>query len=301
MLAVIHHPEYDAKSVPSSHRFPMRKYSRLARRLEDSGLITAENPFIEPVAADYLQVASAHHPDYVRNAFNLTLDKARIREIGFELNEDVVYRSRLSCGGTLLAAHIAMDEGIACNGAGGSHHARYETGAGFCVFNDVAVAITALRSQGVIRKAMIIDCDVHQGDGSADIFSGDDTVFTLSVHCEDNWPTRKVYGDMDVGLPVGMTDDAYLARLKDAVQSAFDIFTPDIVFYNAGVDVHADDRLGKLSLTENGIARRDALVLGMVREHHCPVVGVMGGGYNRDNDRLIDLHASLFEAASELT
>ena len=291
MISIIHHPEYDAHTVADDHRFPMRKYSELARHLEASGLVSLANPFIRPEAASFGQLSSAHDADYVRAAFDLTLDPKRAREIGFELTEAVVHRSRLSAAGSLLAGRIALDEGIACNAAGGSHHARRAGGAGFCVFNDVGVAINGLKAEGLIRRAMVIDCDVHQGDGTADIFSDDPDVYTLSVHCETNFPVRKVAGDLDIGLEAGVRDDAY---------KAFSEFRPELVYYNAGVDPHEDDRLGKLALSDEGIARRDQYVLRRVRERGLPVVGVIGGGYSADASHLARLHGMLFEAASLL-
>ncbi|MFC6199016.1 histone deacetylase family protein [Ponticaulis profundi] len=298
MLSVVQHPDYDAQTVSDDHRFPMRKYAETARLLKERGIVSGTNPFITPEPASYDEIASAHSHDYVRGAFDLTLDRKKVREIGFELHEDVVRRSRLSCAGSILAGRIAMDEGIACNAAGGSHHARRDGGAGFCVFNDVGVAVKTLKAEGVIGRAMVIDCDVHQGDGTADIFADDPDVYTVSVHCETNWPTRKVPSNLDFGLEAGLRDEAYLNALERALDQAFAEFVPDLVYYNAGVDPHEEDRLGKLALSEAGIAARDRYVLKRVREKGYPVVGVMGGGYNTDIDLLARLHSKMFEAAS---
>ena len=300
MLKIVHHPEYDAPTVADDHRFPMRKYSELARYLESVGLVSSVNPFVEPVPASFEMLCAAHDPDYVRACFDLTLDRQAQRVIGFELTDAVVRRSRLSCGGSYLAGKIALNEGIACSAAGGSHHAKRSGGAGFCVFNDVGVAVSALLAEGAIRRAMVIDCDVHQGDGTADIFAEEDRVFTVSLHCEKNWPTRKVPSDLDVGLAEGLTDGPYLGALEAALSEAFDRFSPDLVYYNAGVDPHADDRLGKLSLSDGGIAARDEFVLASVRSRGVPVVGVIGGGYSRDVPHLARLHGCLFHAASVL-
>ncbi len=298
MLKVVHHPEYDAPTVADSHRFPMRKYSALADHLQAVGLVHAGNPFVEPEPAAFEALIRAHDEAYVRGCLDLTLDRKAQRTIGFELTDAVVRRSRLSCAGSALAGRIALDEGVACSAAGGSHHAKRSGGAGFCVFNDVAVAICQLRAEGLIQSALVIDCDVHQGDGTADIFRNDPTVFTLSLHCETNWPVRKVASDLDVGLEENLEDAAYLRALDNALDEVFAMFQPDIVFYNAGVDPHRDDRLGKLALSDQGIRHRDERVLSRVRDRAWPVVGVLGGGYSRDVAHLARLHASLFDAAS---
>jgi len=297
MFKVIHHPDYDATSVDDAHRFPMRKYLETAALLREAGLIT-DDPAHVPEPASFELISAAHDPVYVDAIFNQTVDRKTAREIGFEVTPDVAMRSRLSCMGTLMAARAALRDGLACNAAGGSHHAKSSHGAGFCVFNDVAVAIRGLQSEGAIGRALIVDCDVHQGDGTAEIFQDDDRVFTFSLHCEDNWPTRKVASDLDIGLDAGEGDGVYLRHLRRGLNEAFEAFSPDIVFYNAGVDPHADDRLGKLKLTDDGIRQRDRAVIRFVRELGLPFVGVMGGGYSRDVPHLARLHAMMFEEAA---
>ena len=294
MLSIIHHPGYDARSVADEHRFPMRKYRETARLIEGLGLVGPYNAFIRPEAATAEVIGRAHSPDYVEAIFTQTPGSKLARQVGFDITPEVVLRSRLSCAGSVLAGHIALDEGIACNVAGGSHHAGYSYGAGFCVFNDVAVAIRELQSSGRIERAMVIDCDVHQGDGTAQIFAGDQSVFTFSQHCEKNWPTRKVPSDLDIGLEAGIGDASYLEALKGGLDEAFLRFRPDLVFYNAGVDPHIHDRLGKFSLSDEGIRSRERLVLRYIREKGFPVVGVMGGGYSRDVMHLARLHLFLF-------
>lgn len=300
MLKIVHHPDYDARTVADEHRFPMRKYHETARVIEALGMVGPDNAFIRPEPASAEVIGRAHSSDYVEAIFRQTLDRKRARQIGFEITPEVALRSRLSCSGTILAGQLALDEGIACNAAGGSHHARSDGGAGFCVFNDVAVAIRDLQANRQIGRALVIDCDVHQGDGTAEIFTGDESVFTFSLHCEDNWPVRKVPSDLDVGLDAGTGDQAYLEALRHGLDAAFSRFTPDLVFYNAGVDPHTDDRLGKLSLSDEGIRVRDRLVLRYVRDQGLPVVGVMGGGYSRDVQNLAKLHACLFEEAAKI-
>lgn len=299
MLSVVHHPRYDAISVPDDHRFPMRKYQRVAETLVAEGIVGSKADFLSPMEAPLGWLELAHTPRYVGATVSGTLDKKEQRQIGFEVTERVVERSRRSVAGTVLAGKIALDEGIACNAAGGSHHAKRDAGAGFCVFNDVAVAIKVLLEQGLIRNALVIDCDVHQGDGTAEILNDTPEAYTLSIHCERNWPVRKVSGTRDVGLDEGLSDAAYLGALDATLDEVFAEIKPDICFYNAGVDPHRDDRLGKLCLTDDGILARDRRVIGRVREKAIPLVGVLGGGYSKDVDHLAWLHSHLFRAAGE--
>ena len=214
--------------------------------------------------------------------------------------DSVATRARAASGGTLLAARLALEQGIACNTAGGSHHASAESGAGFCVFNDVAVAARRLLAEGAIGKALVVDLDVHQGDGTARIFEGDPSVFTLSMHAEKNFPHRKATSDLDIELADGTGDAAYLEKLWEILPALLRGVRPDIVFFNAGVDPHADDRLGRLSLTDEGLGRREAYVLGACLSLEIPVVGVIGGGYDADIDRLAGRHAILHRTAKSL-
>ena len=298
MLPIFYHDKYDAETVPDEHRFPMRKYRQTGGVLKEAGLVSAANPFRRPKPASFEMIALAHDPAYVRAVFDQTVDYKTARTIGFEMTHAVAMRSRLSCMGTYLAGEAALASGLAANAAGGSHHARYAHGAGFCVFNDVAVAIRALQQTGAVRRALVIDCDVHQGDGTADIFQNDDTVFTFSLHCETNFPVRKVASSLDIGLDDGAGNETYLAELEHGLAASFDSFEPDIVFYNSGVDPHEDDRLGKLKLSDEGIRQREALVVSFVRQRGFPLVCVMGGGYSRDVAHLARLHAMVFEEAA---
>ena len=199
-------------------------------------------------------------------------------------------------GGTLLAARMALHEGLAGSADGGSHHARREQGAGFCVLNDVAVAARTLQAEGQIRRALVIDLDVHQGDGTADCLSLSPDLFTLSIHCENNYPARKIAGDLDIGLPDRLDDSGYLKVLHARLPSLLDALAPDLVFYNAGVDPHRDDRLGRLCLTDAGLLARDRFVVAQARSRGIPLVAVIGGGYTNDVDALAQRHALVFEA-----
>ncbi|MCJ2036629.1 histone deacetylase [Methylobacterium sp. J-068] len=295
-LPIAFHPAYEA-TLPEGHRFPMRKYGRLAEILVARGLVP--NGFVRPEPAGADLLSAAHDRAYVEAVLALDVPRAVERNIGLPVGEAVVARSRASVGGTLLAARLALAHGIAGSTAGGSHHARRETGAGFCIFNDVAVAARQLHAEGTIARCLVVDCDVHQGDGTADCLSGTPDLFTLSIHAEKNYPTRKIASDRDVGLPDGVDDAGYLAVLEAHVGPLLDALRPDLVFYNAGVDPHRDDRLGRLALTDAGLLARDRFVVGAVRGRGIPFVGVIGGGYSTDIDALAGRHALVFSAMAE--
>ncbi|MFK7945367.1 MAG: histone deacetylase [Paracoccaceae bacterium] len=296
MLPIIYHPDYQAP-LRANHRFPMSKYGYLHRALTVRGLVSPGS-FLSPAPAPTRVLELAHDAAYVTRVLDLALDPAEVRRIGLPCTERVVRRSRLSAAGTQLAAWMALERGIACNMAGGSHHAGPIAGAGFCIFNDVAVAALGLLNQGVTPPILVIDADVHQGDGTAEIFADDSRVFTLSIHAQHNYPARKARSDMDVALPDGTDDKTYLDAFLVAIETAFERAQPRLVFYNAGVDVHVQDKLGRLALSDDGIRARDALVFSYVRAHNVPVVGVIGGGYSDEPDALAARHAILFEEAA---
>lgn len=295
-LPIVHHPDYDAKFAVN-HRFPMGKYSALMARLRKSGLARTET-LVESSPAPAAWLRLAHDADYVDQVMRSEVSRAIEREIGFEVSERVTRRSRLAVAGTVLASEIALEAGIACNAAGGSHHARRAHGAGFCTLNDVGVAASLLLANGRASHILVVDLDVHQGDGTAEIFSNEPRVFTFSLHAEKNYPARKVPSRYDFALPDAVRDAAYLECLDDALGRMAEAFTPDIVFYNAGVDPHEEDRLGRLSLTNDGIRARDRMVISHFRERGVPLVGVVGGGYAHDVAELAERHAILFETAA---
>lgn len=293
---IVHHPDYVAP-LPAGHRFPMDKFGRLMERLRADGLAGIDNTFApEPASRELL--ALAHDRAYVDSILDLTAGEEAMRRIGLPLTARLAHRARLAAAGTTLAAELALKHGIACNAAGGSHHAAFAHGAGFCVFNDVAVAARAVQSRGLARRILVVDLDVHQGDGTAEIFEGDDSVFTFSLHAERNYPARKRRSDRDVGLPDRIGDGDYLAILDDHLRDLLPRVNPDLVFYNAGVDPHRDDRLGRLALSDAGLRRRDLKVLGSCREAGAPVAAVIGGGYGPDIVALALRHASVFAAAA---
>jgi acetoin utilization deacetylase AcuC-like enzyme len=294
---IVHHPAFRAE-MPAGHRFPMDKFSRLAAVLEAEG-VAGPAGFARPEPIDLESLLLVHDEAYVRGVVELALPADVVRRIGMPNTDSVAARARAATGGTLLAARLALEHGIACNTAGGSHHAQADTGAGFCVFNDVAVAARRLQVEGKVRQVLVVDLDVHQGDGTAQIFEGDPSVFTFSMHAEKNFPARKAASDLDVELPDGTGDEAYLGKLSALLPELLARVAPDLVFFNAGVDPHADDKLGRLGLSDEGLARREAFVLGSCLERGIPVTGVIGGGYDADIDRLAHRHALLHRAARE--
>ncbi|RWF14708.1 MAG: histone deacetylase, partial [Mesorhizobium sp.] len=250
----------------------------------------------EPAPASWLKLA--HAAGYVDQVLACEVPEKIEREIGFPVGPRVSLRAQLATGGTVLAARLALLNGIACNTAGGSHHARRAQGAGFCTFNDVAVASLVLLAEAAAGNILIVDLDVHQGDGTADIVGGERRVFTFSMHGDRNYPTRKIASDLDIALPDGTGDAAYLERLGGVLPELTAKARWDIVFYNAGVDVHAEDRLGRLSLSNEGLRARDDMVIRHFRALGIPVCGVIGGGYSTDVAALAARHSILFEVAS---
>jgi acetoin utilization deacetylase AcuC-like enzyme len=295
-LKIVHHRDYDA-NFPATHRFPMSKYRLLMESLATRGLANGATKVPTPAEPEWLN--RAHAPDYVDQVLTCTVPHKIEREIGFPVDERVSRRAQLASAGTVLAARLALEHGIACNAAGGSHHARRSQGAGFCTFNDVGVAASLLLAEGFVERILVVDLDVHQGDGTADIFAGEPRVFTFSMHGERNYPTRKIASDLDIGLPDGIGNDAYLETLCNALPVVAARSAPDLVFYNAGVDPHFADRLGRMKLTDDGIRERDTTVIGYFREHEIPVCGVIGGGYSTDVAALAERHTILFEVAAE--
>lgn len=296
-LPIVHHRGF-APALPQGHRFPMAKFAALFAELERLGLAGPGALHI-PAPISRESLVRVHEASYVDAVIARAVPPAIERRIGLPVDDGVARRALLSCGGTLLTARLALDRGIACNTAGGSHHARPDSGAGFCIFNDVAVAIRALQARGRIGRALVIDLDVHQGDGTALIFQGDASVFTLSVHCGANFPVRKEAGDLDIDLPPGTGDDAYLDAVRQGIGAALAAGPYDLVFYNAGVDIHEADRLGRLAVTDAGIAARDRLVIGSVRALGLPLACVIGGGYTADVEALAARHAILHRTAAE--
>ena len=281
--------------LPPGHRFPAEKYRLLRERLAADE--TFEFVPASPVAIALIELA--HEPAYVRAVIDGTLDAATQRRIGFPWSPQLVQRTLCSVGGTLAAMDVALATGWGGNLAGGTHHACRDSGSGFCVFNDLAIAIHAGRNRGQFRRAAVLDLDVHQGDGTALLMAGDPDALTVSIHCAANFPFRKQQSAIDIALPDGTADAAYLERLE-ATLPAVAAFGPEIVFYQSGVDGLAGDRFGRLALTHSGLVERDRMVLGLVRKYSVPVVITLGGGYSDPVERTVTAHFQTFRTALDL-
>jgi acetoin utilization deacetylase AcuC-like enzyme len=282
--------------LPAGHRFPIEKYALLRERVVALGLIPREQ-ILDPPRATRAELLRAHRAEYVDALDSGKLDATEMRRIGFPWSPELVERSHRAVGGTIAAARAALTDGLAMNLAGGTHHAFPDHGEGFCVFNDVAVAVRVLQHEGRVARAAIIDLDVHQGNGTNAIFAGDEAVFTFSMHGERNYPFTRVAGSLDIELPDGTGDDAYLARLDEALPRVLAAARPDLAVYLAGADPHERDRLGRLALTFDGLARRDAMVLEACRAVGIPVAITIAGGYGTDIADTVTTHANTVAVA----
>ena len=294
-LPIVNHPDYVAK-INDDNKFPIKKFGALANLLKEKKIA---KKFFVPRPCSIETLKKAHSKEYINKIKNKTLDDLGQKKIGFPLNDSVVQRSFVATGGTVLASKLAIDFGLACNTAGGSHHASFDQGAGYCVFNDVAVATRYLQNKGYAKRILILDLDVHQGNGTADIFKNDSEVFTFSMHCKSNYPAKKSISDLDVELEDNLEDKEYLETLKKyLIYLNKENF--DFVFYIAGVDIHYQDRLGKLKITDDGIKSRDQIVINNFFQKRIPLCGVLGGGYNKDLNKLIELHSILHKSCAEI-
>ena len=292
-LPIVNHPDYFAK-INDDNKFPIKKFGALAKHLLKTKVITK---FHIPKECSIETMKTSHSIEYINQIKNKTLDIKLQKKIGFPINDSVVRRSFVATGGTVLASKLALNSKLACNTAGGSHHATFSFGAGYCVFNDVAVAANYLKKKGYAKKILILDLDVHQGNGNSEIFKNDKDVFTFSMHCASNYPAKKSKSDMDIELKEHMEDREYLDILNFNLKR-LNKLNFDFVFYIAGVDVHYDDRLGKLKLSDEGIEKRDMLVVENFFIKKVPLCGVLGGGYNRNFDKLIELHSKLHKSCA---
>jgi acetoin utilization deacetylase AcuC-like enzyme len=282
--------------LPPGHRFPMAKYALLRERVAASALGVE---LAMPPAAGDDELRAAHSETYLAKVRHGALDRAEVKRLGFPWSPALVERSRRSCGATLAACREALRSGRAVNLAGGTHHAFRDHGEGFCVFNDSMVAARTLVRDRRVRRVVVVDCDVHQGNGTAAIAAGDPSVFTFSIHCEANFPFEKEKSDLDIAVPAGTGDGAYLEQLEGALAWIGARFAPDLAIYLAGADPLAGDRLGRLALTKKGLAERDRLVLGWCARHDFPVAIAMAGGYAPDVHDTVDVHFETVRAAAE--
>ena len=297
MLPIINHPDYVAQ-IGDDHRFPIKKFGELIKLLRKKNIATTYNTF-EPDEVSVPTLLNVHTEEYINKINNLSLDKDEIRKLGFPLVKSVRRRSFVATGGTVLASKLAVKHKLACNTAGGSHHAFSNQGNGYCVFNDVAVATSYLKKKYKYKKILILDLDVHQGDGTAKIFESDDSVFTVSIHSKKNYPSKKQKSNIDIELEDGIKDEEYLNVVNQLLQKIGDLQF-DFVFYVAGVDVHFEDRLGKLNITETGIRKREELVINNFFKRNIPLCGVLGGGYNNNFEQLVNLHSILHETCKKI-
>ena len=280
MLHVVHHPDYVGQSAPGSG-LASDKYGLVIDALRDSG---APIEVHAPAPMPRRWIEAVHDAAYVDQVLTLSVPREKERRIGYPVTAHVRRRSLLSVGGTWAAARLALKHGYAANAAGGSHHALADTGAGYCVFNDLAIAAHRLIAERTVARILILDLDVHQGDGTAALTAGNAAIFTLSLHAERNFPVRKQRSSLDVPLPDGLEDDAYLAALSQLLSGALDRFAPDLILYQAGVDPHRDDRLGRLALTDAGLAARDRFVMRQARRRGIALASTLGGGYGAPTD-----------------
>ncbi|NET43487.1 histone deacetylase [Okeania sp. SIO2B3] len=297
-LPIIYHPNYVA-AMPPGHRFPMAKFQLLYEMLLGDG-VTEKSHFFIPQLPPLEWIELVHDRDYIEGYCNGTLDPKAQRRIGLPWSEALANRTCIAVGGAVLTAQLALKHGLACNTAGGTHHAFPSYGSGFCIFNDLAIAARVIQKLELAQKILIVDLDVHQGDGTAWIFKHDPTVFTFSMHCGINFPSRKQISDLDVPLPEGMDDDRYLQTLAQYLPELLSQVKPDLVLYDAGVDTHIHDALGKLALTNTGIFRREMQVLSTCMAGGYPVASVIGGGYTKDMKSLVYTHSLLHRAARDV-
>lgn len=275
--------------LPEGHRFPIRKYILLRQRLEEEGVVLQDDLYIPESARD-AQLLLVHDQEYLDKLITGGLSEVEIRQMGFPWSADLIERSRRSVGSTIAACRSALRSGLGVNLAGGTHHAFPDRGRGFCVFNDAAVAARVMQQEDRAERILIVDCDVHQGDGTAAIFEGDPTVTTFSIHGAKNYPFHKQSSDLDIALPDGTGDEAYLNALEEGMEEILSADLPELVIYLAGADPHRGDRLGRLSLTKAGLAERDRYVLDLCHQHHLPLAVVMSGGYGKDIQDTVDIH-----------
>ncbi|AWB66846.1 histone deacetylase [Saccharobesus litoralis] len=277
----------------------MEKFALLHAYLQEKGLATRANTF-RPGKAKMELLALGHCPDYLqRFCFNQQSDK-EVRRMGLPWSEGLVKRTLISPNGTFLTAQLALKHGIACHLAGGTHHAHYDFASGFCILNDLAVTAKAMLALGKVKRVLIFDCDVHQGDGTATILQDEPAIFTCSIHCDKNFPARKANSDLDVEIAKGAADDDYLQAVNDTLHTLLQEFKPDLVLYDAGVDIYQRDPLGLLNISWQGIQKRDQLVLQLCKQHSIPTATVIGGGYDDDRHALAKRHAIHVEQAFQL-
>lgn len=292
------HPKF-AHPLPEGHRFPMLKYELLPEQLLHEGIIS-EEAFFSPLLLSDAETVQTHSPDYLEKLNSLSLSRQEERRTGFPLSDALVEREKLIMQGSIDCALFALKNGVSMNIAGGTHHAYADRGEGFCLLNDIALTANHLLSNELARKVLVVDLDVHQGNGTASLMQNEDRVFTFSMHGASNYPMHKEKSDLDVPLPDGIGDAEYLKLLDDYLNSALDKFEPDFIFYQCGVDILESDKLGRLGLSLKGSGERDKMVLAAAKRHEIPLCAAMGGGYSEDIRIIVDAHAQTFRIAAQL-
>lgn len=297
-LPLVYHPNYSIP-FPDGHRFPMHKFRLLADILREQGILTAENEY-QPGPLSLSTLMQAHDRGYVQRFIRGDLSAQELKEIGLPWSEWLVERTLRAVSGTIMTSELALQYGLACHLAGGTHHAQPARGAGFCIFNDLAVAALALVNSGKAQKILILDCDVHQGDGTVAFFKDRTDIIPVSWHCEENYPSVKQTKGINIAIPKGAGDDLYLSILQNSLPTLLAEHQPDFVFYDAGVDVHQEDRLGYVNLTDNGVLARDRYMIETCMAQNIPVACVIGGGYDRQEEKVAWRHSLLHQAANRI-
>jgi acetoin utilization deacetylase AcuC-like enzyme len=298
MIPLVFHPIYSQLDLPVRHRFPTEKYQGIRNALAVQGV--ADDSFYMPSAVSPKDLAQVFNPQYVQQLVAGTLDVKAMRRIGFPWSAQLIQRSLTAVGGTILTAELALEHGKALNLTGGYHHAFANYGSGFCLFNDLYLAALTMLKSPKIDKVLIFDCDVHQGDGTAKLAENNTEIYTVSLHAEKNFPFRKQHSNMDFNLLKGTQDTEYLDTVDSALYLAINTYQPDAVIYDAGVDIHINDDLGHLSISTEGVYQRDCMVFDICKRKGLPVAAVIGGGYQRNIDALVEVHLQLYKAAGVL-
>ncbi len=297
-MQLFYHHLYSALPLPERHRFPIKKYQLLKTAIAELG-VTAEQ-FKQPVKASAAQLALCHSEHYIHQFINGSLSDKAIKKMGFPHSQALVERTLYSVGASIQAAEHALNSGLSANLSGGYHHAYRESGSGYCIFNDLAVAAAHLITSEQASTVLILDCDVHQGDGTAEIAQCHNNIITCSIHCEANFPRIKQHSDYDFALPAHTTDPDYLATLKQALAFCVRIHQPDIILYNAGADIYEKDELGLFNVSLAGVYQRDYHVINFCKQQQIPLMCALGGGYQRQQSEVVKVHKQLFQAALDL-
>ncbi|MDO6636769.1 histone deacetylase [Pseudoalteromonas carrageenovora] len=297
-MQFFYHPLYSALTLPERHRFPIQKYQLLKAEIEDLGLTA--NHFTSPIKATPAQLSLCHNQAYINDFLNGSLNNKAIKKIGFPYSEQLVERTLLSVGASIQGSEHALKHGFSANLSGGYHHAYSDYGSGFCIFNDLAIAAAHLINTDQADTILIFDCDVHQGDGTAQITQNQSNIITCSIHCEQNFPRLKQQSDYDFAMPANTTDADYLTTLEQALEFCVRIHNPDIILYNAGADIYQKDELGLFNVSLEGVYNRDYYILNYCKMNNIPLMCALGGGYQRNVNSLINVHKQLFKAAVDL-